>query len=217
MQMSKRHPQKDMMNKSMMNKSKLIGWIAAAGLTFGTALGLEPGAEAPAFTLPDTAGKEVSLADFKGKVVVLEWFNYGCPFVKKHYASGNLPALQKKYSDKDVVWLSINSSAEGKQGYLPGPELAEASAKEGNAATAILLDTDGKVGKAYGAKVTPHMYVICKDGKLAYMGAIDDKPTTQQSDIEGAKNYVVAAVDALLSGGRIEVSMAKPYGCGVKY
>ncbi len=201
----------------MNNNCKWIGWIVAAGLACGTALALEPGDAAPEFTLTDTAGKEVSLADYQGKIVVLEWLNYGCPFVKKHYDSGNLPSLQKRYTAKDVVWLSINSSAEGKQGYMPGQELAEASEKRGNKATAILLDTDGKVGKAYGARTTPHMYVIGKDGRLAYMGALDDKPTTDQSDLGEATNYVAAAVDALMAGGGVEVTKVKPYGCGVKY
>lgn len=201
----------------MMNSKTLTGWIAAAALSLGTAAAIEPGDDAPAFTLPDTAGEQVSLADYAGKIVVLEWFNFGCPFVRKHYDSGNMPALQKKYTGKDVVWLSINSSAEGKQGYLPGPELAKASEKHGNAATAILIDADGKVGKAYGARTTPHMVVIDKKGKIAYMGGIDDKPTTDKADIEKATNYVADAVDALLAGEAVEVKKAKPYGCGVKY
>lgn len=195
----------------------LLAGITALFVACGPAFALEPGDDAPAFTLPDTGGEQVSLADHKGKIVVLEWINYGCPFVKKHYASGNMPALQKKYADKGVVWLSINSSAEGKQGYLPGPELAKASKDQGNAAASILLDTAGTVGKAYGATTTPHMFVIDADGKLAYMGAIDDKPTTQQSDIEGATNYVVDAIEALMAGEEVEVTKAKPYGCGVKY
>ncbi len=201
----------------MMKRNKWMGWMVAAALTGGSLHAVEPGDEAPAFTLPDTKGEEVSLADFKGKLVVLEWLNYDCPFVKKHYQSGNLPALQEKYTGQEVVWLSINSSAEGKQGYLPGEKLAARSEKEGNKASAILLDTSGKVGKAYGARTTPHMYVIDAEGKLAYLGGIDDKPTTKASDIEGATNHVAAALDALLAGKEVEVKKAKPYGCGVKY
>lgn len=151
----------------MKNNRTLTGWVVAAAFACGTAFALEPGDGAPSFTLPDTAGEQVSLSDFEGKIVVLEWFNYGCPFVKKHYSSGNLPMLQEKYAGKGVVWLAINSSAEGKQGYMLGPEMAKASKKHGSKATAVLLDTDGKVGKSYGARTTPHMYVIGKNGKLA--------------------------------------------------
>lgn len=200
----------------MMTKH-LIGWAAAALIAGGAAHALEPGDEAPAFTLTSTSGEAVSLSDFEGKPVVLEWINYDCPFVKKHYASGNMPELQEKYTGKDVVWLSINSSAEGKQGYLPPEKLAERSEKEGNKASAILLDPEGTVGKAYGAKTTPHLYVIDKEGKLAFMGGIDDKPTTDISDIDGATNYVAAALEALMAGKEVKVTKVKPYGCGVKY
>jgi peroxiredoxin len=191
--------------------------LAAVSTLFGSALAVEPGAKAPDFEAKNLAGKTISLSDFEDKIVVLEWFNYGCPFVKKHYASGNMPGLQKKYRDKGVVWLSINSSAEGKQGYLPADKMSEASKAEGHAATEILLDPSGEVGKAYGAKVTPHLFVIHKDGKIAYAGGIDDKPTVEASDIEGATNYVAAALDALLAGEEVETKSAKPYGCGVKY
>ncbi len=174
-------------------------------------------AEAPAFTLTDTNGTEHSLADFKGKVVVLEWFNHGCPFVKKHYDKGNMQALQKTYTDKDVVWLAIISSAEGKQGF-DTPEGHNKTAKEkGTNATAILIDADGTVGKAYGAKTTPHMYVIDAEGQLVYQGAIDDKRSTSPDDIASSKNYVSAALDAVLAGEAVEVAKTTPYGCGVKY
>lgn len=195
----------------------ILGMMAGLAMGAGNLLAAEPGSEAPAFTLKSTEGKEVSLADYKGKLVVLEWINYDCPFVKKHYGSGNMPALQEKYTGEDVVWLSINSSAEGKQGYLPASELGSRSEKEGNKATAVLLDTDGSVGKAYDASTTPHMFVIGKDGKIAYAGGIDDKPTTKAEDIAGSNNYVAAALDALIAGDEVATAKAKPYGCSVKY
>ena len=174
-------------------------------------------ADAPAFTLTDTNGTEHSLSDFEGKVVVLEWFNHGCPFVKKHYDKGNMQALQKSYTDKGVVWLAIVSSAEGNQGY-ESPEGHNKTAKEkGTNATAILVDADGKVGKAYAAKTTPHMYVIDAEGQLVYQGAIDDKRSTNPDDIASSKNYVSAALDAVLAGEGVEVATTTPYGCSVKY
>jgi len=191
--------------------------MAAAVVGMATASAIEPGDEAPGFTLKNTKGEEVSLSDYEGKLVVLEWFNYDCPFVKKHYHSGNLPKLQETYTGKDVVWLSINSSAEGKQGHLPASEMAARCAKEGNKASAVLLDPSGKVGKSYGAKTTPHLYVITTEGKIAYMGGIDDKKDANPESIAGATNYVAAALDSLLAGEEVEVKQAQPYGCGVKY
>jgi peroxiredoxin len=195
----------------MMKKITVILLAIASLFTLANA------AEAPAFTLTDTNGTEHSLADFKGKVVVLEWFNHGCPFVKKHYDKGNMQALQKTYTDKDVVWLAIISSAEGKQGF-DTPEGHNKTAKEkGTNTTAILIDADGTVGKAYGAKTTPHMYVIDAEGQLVYQGAIDDKRSTSPDDIASSKNYVSAALDAVLAGEAVEVAKTTPYGCGVKY
>jgi peroxiredoxin len=177
----------------------------------------EIGKPAPAFTAKNLKGTEVSLADFKGKVLVLEWNNFDCPFVHKHYASGNLPKLQQNLAAKGVVWLTVCSSAAGKGGYLEPSKMAERAAKEGNKATHFLMDTDGTVGKAYGAKVTPHMFVIGKDGTLLYDGAIDSKPTTDQADIDKADNYVSAAVEAALAGKPAPTPKTQPYGCGVKY
>lgn len=174
-------------------------------------------AEAPAFTLTDTNGTEHSLEDFKGKVVVLEWFNHGCPFVKKHYNKGNMQNLQKTYTDKGVVWLAVISSAEGKQGYDSAEGHNSTAKSKGTNATAILMDTDGKVGKAYGARTTPHMYVIDAEGELVYQGAIDDKRSTNPADIPNSKNYVAAALDAVLAGNDVEVAKTTPYGCSVKY
>ena len=175
------------------------------------------GQPAPSFTATDVKGQEVSLADFKGKVVVLEWNNFDCPFVKKHYQSGNLPKLQETYADKGVVWLTVNSAAEGKQGYLEPSKMAEKAAAEGNKAAHYLMDTDGKVGKAFGAKVTPHMFIVNKDGALVYDGAMDSKATPKAEDIETAEPLFTNALDAVLDGKEVSDSKNKPYGCGVKY
>jgi hypothetical protein len=172
---------------------------------------------APDFTAKNAKGGSVSLADLKGKVVVLEWVNFGCPFVKKHYSGGNMPELQKTYTGKDVVWLTINSAAEGKQGYMEPSKMAEEAVKQGNQASHFIMDTDGKVGKAYDAKVTPHMFIISKDGKLVYDGAIDSKATTDAADVATADKLFVNALDAVLAGKEVANAKNKPYGCGVKY
>ena len=177
----------------------------------------EVGEPAQNFTLKSAAGNEVSLSDFKGKVVVLEWTNPGCPFVKKHYGSGNMQKLQKDATAKGVVWLSICSSAPGKQGNLSADEAAKLTASNGSAATAYLLDDAGKVGQLYGAKRTPEMYVINKDGTLVYHGAIDDKKTPDPADIAGAKNFVAAALDEVLAGKPVSTPQTEAYGCSVKY
>lgn len=175
------------------------------------------GQTAPDFSAKNTKGETVSSADFKGKVVVLEWTNPECPFVKKHYQSGNLPKLQETYTAKGVVWLTVSSAAEGKQGYLEPAKLAERATKEGNKATHILVDGDGKVGKAFGAKVTPHMFIIGKDGKIAYDGAIDSKATPKTEDIGTADKLFANALDAVLAGKEVSNAKNQPYGCGVKY
>lgn len=178
---------------------------------------VESGKPAPDFKLEGVSGKTVSLSDFKGKLVVLEWKNHGCPFVKKHYDSQNMQTLQRKYTAAGVVWLSIISSAEGKQGYVtPGEGLADKT-KYQSVATDVLLDPKGTVGQLYGAKTTPHMYVIAKDGTLAYQGAIDDKADADQESVKGAKNYVAQALDELSAGKKVSIPSTKSYGCGVKY
>ena len=178
---------------------------------------LQIGKKAPAFTLTDVQGQVHNLKDYRGKLVVIEWINYDCPFVKKHYNSGNMQSLQKKYTAKDVVWLSINSSAPGKQGNFNSEEVLKRSSDQGASFTAYLQDSDGKVGKNYGAKTTPHMFVINGKGKLMYMGGIDNVKSTNVKDIAEATNYVAAALDALLIGEKVDVTSAKPYGCSVKY
>ncbi len=172
---------------------------------------------APDFTLTDTNGKSHSLSDFKGKYVVLEWINFGCPFVRKHYNSGNMQKLQKTYTGKDVVWLAICSSGEGKQGYMEADDINEKLEDKAAAMTAYLVDASGNVGKMYGAKTTPHMYIIDPEGVLVYAGGIDDIPSTDTDDIETAKNYVSVNLDLLLEGKEIDTKVSKPYGCGVKY
>lgn len=194
----------------MVNSFNIMKPIIAAVL-------LAIGQSAPEFTAQNVKGESISLSDFKGKTVVLEWVNFGCPFVKKHYASGNLPELQKTYTGKGVVWLTINSAAEGKQGYMEPAKMAEEAAKQGNKATHFIMDTDGKIGKAYDAKVTPHMFIITKDGKLAYDGAIDSKATTDAADVATADKLFVNALDAVLAGKEAPNAKNKPYGCGVKY
>jgi len=193
--------------------------VAVAGwLAFGVAAeAATVGEKAPAFTAATADGKSVSLADFAGKTVVLEWHNKECPFVVKHYESGNMQALQKELTEKDIVWLTVNSGTEGKQGHESAEAALKTAADAGATPTHILLDTDGAVGKAYDAKTTPHMFVIDKEGTLVYAGAIDDRPSFKQEDIPGAKNYVREAVAALAEGKPVETASTKPYGCSVKY
>lgn len=193
--------------------------ILFTSLLVATAAFAQPeiGQPAPAFTLKDCAGKEHSLSDFKGKVVVLEWVNHGCPFVVKHYGSGNMQKLQADATGKGVVWLSICSSAPDKQGHMSAEDAAKKCGDVGSKATAYLLDEDGKVGQAYAAKRTPEMFVINEEGILVYKGAIDDKPSADAGDIPGAKNYVVAALEEVLADKPVSTATTAAYGCSVKY
>lgn len=175
------------------------------------------GSKAPEFTLPGSDGKTYSLKSFQGKTVVLEWLNHGCPFVKKHYRSGNMQKWQQAYTAKGVVWLSIISSAPGKQGYGSAAETEADRKKHKSLATAVLLDPSGKVGKAYKAKTTPHMYVIGPKGHLLYQGAIDDHDSTDRDGLAQSKNFVQHALDEILAGKKVSVAMTPPYGCSVKY
>ncbi len=177
----------------------------------------QTGQPAPDFTLTDSNGKQHMLSDFKGKVVVLEWLNHGCPFVKKHYDSGNMQKLQADYAGKGVVWLSIVSSAPGKQGHMSPADTNKTKDEKKSAATAILIDEDGKVGKLYGAKVTPELFVVGKDGALVYAGAIDDRKSTDPADVAGAKNFVKQALDEVLGGKKVSEPTTTAYGCSVKY
>jgi peroxiredoxin len=175
------------------------------------------GEPAPDFSAVDSNGKSQRLSDYKGKYVVLEWHNQGCPYTKKHYESGNMQRLQKEWTAKGVVWLTVISSAPGTQGYVT-PSQENDYVKQMNAApTAVLMDSGGALGHLYAAKTTPHMYIIAPDGTLIYNGAIDDHPTSDQADIAGSKNYVSAALGEALAGKPVSDAATRPYGCSVKY
>lgn len=174
-------------------------------------------APAPAFTARTADGKTVSLSDFKGKTVVLEWTNHDCPYVKKHYSSGNIPGQQKAAAAQGVVWLQVISSAPGQQGFVDGATAQKLNADRGAAPTATLLDPSGELGKLYGAQTTPHIYVIQADGRLAYKGGIDSIATAKVEDIARAEPYVTQALAAVAAGRKVEKASTRPYGCAVKY
>jgi len=175
------------------------------------------GQPAPAFSAPDQTGSTRSLDAYKGKWVVLEWVNHECPFVKKHYGSGNMQKTQAAAEAKGAVWLSVNSSAPGKQGAMDGKLATSLTSEKHAKPTAVLLDPQGAVGRAYGAKTTPHMFVIDPKGTIVYAGAIDDKPSTDPADVPAAKNFVLAALDEAMAGKPVSVASTQPYGCSVKY
>ena len=175
------------------------------------------GQAAPAFAARDTAGRSVSLADFKGKTVVLEWVNPGCPYVQKHYRSANMQGAQREAAGKGVVWLAINSTTREHPDYLAPAALSDWMKSQQAAASATLMDESGQVGRAYGARTTPHMYVIDAKGTLVYAGAIDNKPSASSADITGATNHVKAALTETLAGKPVSVAQTRAYGCSVKY
>ena len=189
----------------------LWGWagLASAAATVGQA--------APDFTLKDATGKTVKLSDFKGKHVVLEWTNPGCPFVQKHYNSGNMPATQKDATGKGVVWLAINSTEKAHRDYLEPPKLVAWKKERQSAPSAILMDEEGTVGKAYGARTTPHMYIVNPQGQLIYAGGIDSIPSYSADDIPKATNYVKVGLSEALAGKPLTASTTRPYGCSIKY
>jgi peroxiredoxin len=200
-------------------KTKLLAIIFTT-LVSGTLIAAEApkvGAAAPDFSLRDVNGKTHSLGTLKGKYVVLEWFNPGCPFVQKHYKSENMQSLQKRFTAKGVAWLTIDSSAPGAQGSLTPEEAKKRLADWPMNPTALLLDPEGKVGHEYAATNTPHMYVIDPSGKLIYSGAIDNKPTPDPDDIKGATNYVQAALTEAMAGKPVTVPNSRAYGCSIKY
>ncbi len=177
----------------------------------------EIGKQAPDFAATDTQGKPVKLSALRGKTVVLEWTNHECPYVRKHYGSGNMQALQRDATKEGVVWITLISSAKGEEGNV-APGQAEELTKSRNAAPSeIVLDESGKIGRLYQARTTPHMFVINPEGKLVYMGGIDDKPTTRTSDLAVAKNYVREALAAVKAGKPVATPIARPYGCSIKY
>jgi peroxiredoxin len=192
----------------MLLAALLLPAVAAASAVVG-----QP---APTFTLQDVDGKTVNLADYRGKTVVLEWHNFGCPFVKKHYGAGNMQALQKKYG-ADVVWLTVNSTNTESPDYAE-PAAVKARLKQERAVpAAYLMDAPGATGRAYGAKTTPHMYIVDRAGTVVYNGAIDDKRSTDPADIRTAKNYVSAALDEMKAGKPVSIASTTPYGCSVHY
>jgi peroxiredoxin len=197
--------------------------VAISAFAVGRATAVPPaatarvGEPAPGFSAPDIAGKVVRLGDYAGKTVVLEWTNDGCPFVGKHYDSGNMQALQQKYTAAGVVWLTIASSAPGEQGYVTPVEAKADLARWRAAPTDFLLDPDGTVGRLYDARATPQMVVIDRTGRLVYMGAIDDTPSTRLADVKTAHNYVAAALDAVAAGQPVAIASTRAYGCSIKY
>jgi peroxiredoxin len=181
------------------------------------AVSAKVGSAAPTFTLPATTGKSVSLADQRGKLVILEWTNHDCPYVRKHYDTSSMQGLQKETTAQGVIWLTLISSAPGTQGYVTPKQADELTSTRQASPTAVLLDPTGTVGKSYGATNTPHMYIIDKTGTLVYAGAIDDRPTTRRGDVQGAQNYVRAALEDLAAGRAVKMPVTRAYGCTVKY
>lgn len=198
-------------------KKTITSLLSIVALATTSLAAPQVGSPAPEFTGKDSNGQSHKLADFKGKFVVLEWLNHGCPFVKKHYDSGNMQKLQKEFTGKDVVWISVVSSAPGKQGHMSAEETNKAKDEKGAAPTAIILDEDGTIGKLYGATVTPEMFVINPEGVLIYAGAIDDKKSTDPDDVATAKNLVAQALNEALDGKPVSEATSKAYGCSVKY
>ncbi len=175
------------------------------------------GAPAPSFTLTDSNGRSLSLADFKGKTMVLEWTNHECPYVGKHYRGNSMQMLQKKWTGQGVVWLSMISSAPGLQGHVSPQQANQLTTDRGAAPTAVLFDPTGKIGHAYGARATPHMYVINGEGELVYIGGIDDQPTARVEDLKIARNFVDEALSEISQGKPVSVSGSRAYGCSIKY
>ena len=199
-----------------MKKTAALLAAIATGLAGAALANAVVGQGAPGFAVADLAGKPVNLADFKGRTVVLEWHNFGCPFVQKHYRSGNMQSLQKKYAG-GVVWLAVNSTNSGHPDYMEPAKLAKTLGEFGAAPAKYLMDETGKVGLAYGAKVTPHMFIIDAGGKVVYNGAIDDRRSTNVDDVKSAMNYIVAALDEIRAGKPVTTASTTPYGCTVKY
>jgi peroxiredoxin len=203
-------------NTMMTAKNMFTALVSAVSLSI-SANAADVGKPAPEFSAKDAKGAAVSLAELKGKVVVLEWVNHGCPFVAKHYGSKNMQKLQETYTAKGVVWISINSGSKASGSFTDNEAFLKLSSEKGSKASHLIADESGTIGKAYGAKTTPHMFVINKDGVLVYNGAIDSKKTTEPADIATSENYVAKALDAVLDGKAVETAKTEPYGCSVKY
>ncbi|HVS32086.1 MAG TPA: thioredoxin family protein [Thermoanaerobaculia bacterium] len=211
------------MNRKLAVRSLLTLVLLVAGCAETQGAGgspnaaLEIGKAAPEFKTVDTNGNAHSLSQYRGKWVVLEWLNHDCPYVRKHYDNNVMQALHKKYAEKGVVWLSVVSSAPGKQGHFPNDKANALTKEKGAAPHALLVDAAGTVGRAYDARTTPHMFVINPEGTLLYMGAIDDKPTARTADLKGARPHVDIALQEAMAGKPISVPTSQPYGCSVKY
>lgn len=208
----------------MLTKRLFLGLAAAGAIALGTsgsalaASGAPSvGQPAPNFTAVDSNGKTVRLSDYKGKIVVLEWTNHQCPYTVKHYVTGNMQKTQAKAKDMGVVWLTIVSSEPGSQGYVTPKEANALTTSRKANPSHVLLDPKGVVGKAYDARVTPHMYVVGKDGTLLYMGGMDDKPTWRQSSVKDAHNYILAALEDIQAGRKVKDAVTQHYGCTIKY
>ena len=200
--------------------TRLRYFILALGLLLvlvASAIAVRIGDPAPDFRAVDSNGKHQHLADYKGKYVVLEWHNQGCPYTKKHYESGNMQRLQKEWTDRGVIWLTVVSSAPGKQGYVTASEENTYLQQVKAAPTAVLMDPTGAIGHMYDAKTTPHMFLVSPQGTLIYNGAIDDRPTTDLNDVNAAKNFISAALNEATTGKPVRVPTSRPYGCSVKY
>ena len=195
----------------------LLSLIVAGAVSCTAVAGLSVNQSAPNFTGVDSYGKTHSLSQYRGKTVVLEWTNHDCPYVRKHYQSGNMQALQKAATSDGIVWLSIISSAPGKQGHVSGARANELTSTRQASPSAVILDENGDIGRLYAAKTTPHMYIIDPDGTLVYMGGIDNIPTSDQDDVDRATNYVRVALQSLSDGQPIAENVTRPYGCSVKY
>jgi AhpC/TSA family len=200
-----------------MKTMRSVAIAAGLAMVCASALALKPGEQAPDFKGIDSNGKVQTLAQYRGKYVVLEWANKGCPFEQKHYKSGNMERLQKEWTARGVVWLSVISSAPGQDGYVTPPEENEYLRTMKAAPSAAILDPSGSIGRLYNAKTTPDMFVIDPQGRLVYEGAIDDQPTPDPASLKDAKNYVSAALEASMAGRPVEVAVTRSYGCSVKY
>src|SRR5262245_39124296 len=207
--------------RAFLTRSGLMALMAGAGAGIARPKAAHAvpkiGEPAPPFTAPTSNGPSVSLGDYRGKIVVLEWTNHDCPYVRKHYESGNMQTLQKETTGQGVIWLTVNSSAPGTQGYVTAAEANELTASRHAVPTAVVLDPKGAVGRMYGATNTPHMYVVDKAGVLVYAGAIDDKPTTRRADVQGAQNYVREALQSVAAAQPVKTPLTRAYGCTVKY
>jgi hypothetical protein len=200
---------------NLLSCRKLLA-VTLAALTI-PALAVVPGTPAPEFKGTDSTGAQHSLSEYRGKFVVLEWANQGCPYDRKHYLSGSMESQQREWTAKGVIWLSVLSSAPGEQGYVTPAEENTYLKTMHAAPTAALLDSNGTIARLYEAKTTPHIFVIDPTGKLIYQGAIDDKPTTEQEDLKGARNYLNETLTAAMAGKPLQVESTRPYGCSVKY